>query len=95
MWHTLNGTLATFGGTSGTVTLRAGSVLIQVMVHASVAGASVSILGGPAIPIINGAPSLILQNYHTLQKVDASNTGTIVFTGTDSYYVQAAVEGNV
>jgi len=54
-----------------------------------------ALLGGPAIPIINGAPSLILQNYHTLQKVDASNTGTIVFTGTDSYYVQAAVEGNV
>ena len=41
-----------------------------------------------------GAAALILQNYHTLQKVDSSNTGTIVFTNTDSYYVQCLVEGN-
>jgi hypothetical protein len=94
MWHNLVGTLATFSGTSGTVTPRAGSVLLQIVVHASVAGATLSIFGGPAIPIINGAAPLVLQNYHTLQKADASNSGTIVFTNTDSYYVQCLVEGN-
>jgi hypothetical protein len=94
MWHNLIGTLATFAGTAGTVTLRAGSIVILVVAHSSVTGGTLVILGGPTIPIINGAASLVLQNYHTLQKVDASNTGTIVFTNTDSYYVQCLVEGN-
>lgn len=94
MWHNLNGTLAQAAGTSGTVTLRAGSIVLLVIAHASAGGASVSILGGPSIPIINGAAPIVIQNYHTLLKVDASNAGTIVFTGTDLYYVQSLTEGN-
>jgi hypothetical protein len=94
MWHNLVGTLASFAGSSGTVTLRAGSIVLQVVAHASVGSATLVILGGPAIPIISGAAALVLQNYHTLQKADASNSGTIVFTNTDSYYVQCLVEGN-
>jgi hypothetical protein len=95
VWHNLNGTLAQAAGTSGTVTLRAGSIVLLVIAHASAGSATVSILGGAAIPIVNGAAPIVIQNWHTLLKVDASNTGTIVFTNTDSYYVQCLVEGNV
>jgi hypothetical protein len=94
MWHTLNGTIAQAAGTSGTVTLRAGSIVLLVIAHASAGGATVSILGGEAIPIVSAAPPTVIRMNHTLLKADSGNTGTIVFVGTDSYYVQSMTEGS-
>jgi len=95
MWHTLSGILAQYAGTSGTVTLRPGAVVLLVVAHASSVNATVSILGGASIPVVNGAPPLVIPMLHTLLKVDSGNAGTIVFTSTDSYYVQAVTEGHV
>lgn len=93
-WQDLVGQPQQYGGTSGTVTLGAGESVILVIAHASGAGASVSILGGPAIPVVQGAPPLSIRFNHTLFQVNSGNTGTIVFTGTDSYFVHSVKQGH-
>lgn len=93
MWQILAGTLKQYAGTSGTVTLGAGEIIILVIAHASAGGATAVILGGPTIPVINGAQPLVIQNYHSLQQVNPTSN-TVVFTGTDMYYVQSVKQGN-
>lgn len=91
------------GGASGTVTLPAGACIILIITHATAGGATLQILGGAnangqgaTIPVIAGANQLTIQNYHPLHQANsASAAKTIVFTGTDQYYVQYAVPGNV
>ena len=76
-----------YAAASGTVTLAKGAQLIQLRAHSS-AGGTVVIFGGPAIPIITGESAFILRFDHGLA-VAPSATPTIVFTGTDSYFVEA------
>jgi hypothetical protein len=72
--------------TAGTITVDAGGILQIVVVHASVANATLSIFGGVAIPVINGANPTIFQFFHSLYQANASSNA-IVGVNTDLLYV--------
>lgn len=91
MWRELCGTWVQAAGASGTVTLPAGATLLQVVAVDTGGGGSVAIFGGTAIPITAAVP-LNLRFNHTLAVAGA--TPTIVFTGTDSYFVEYVKSGN-
>ena len=96
MWQVGTGwKFVEFAGTAGVVTLPKGACIILMIAHASAGGATLQALGGPTVPVINGANPLVIQNYHPLQQANIATGKNIVFTGTDMYYVQAAVPGNV
>jgi hypothetical protein len=70
----------------------------MIIVHASAGAATLSIFGGPAIPVINGAAPLIIQTQHLLFTNNARTTvgwGTIVGVNTDHLYVHAYLPGHV
>lgn len=95
MWQHLCGTAAYKAGTSGTVTLPSGAILIAIVAHASTGGATVSIFGGDNIPIVNGAPPFVLDFKHTLFQASGSSTAAqIVMTSTDSYMIHYVRQGN-
>lgn len=73
------GTSAYFGGTSGTVVVPSGARIVSISAHATTAGA-VTIFGGPSVPIPAG-------NAFSDEWSGFSGPGSIVFAGTDSYYV--------
>lgn len=93
-WHALVGTFGQLAGTSGTVTLPAGACALLISAHASANGAYFTIFGGPQVPVINGAATIIYEFTHTLVQATSSNSGTIVFSGTDHYYIQYFKPGN-
>lgn len=74
------GTWAYYAGVSGTVTVSGGQRVIGISCHATSAG-SFTINGGAAIPI----PAGLSINIQPLGNVTAP---TIIFTGTDSYFVE-------
>ena len=85
MWRELNGHYAYAAGASGTVTLPEGAAVIQILAY-SVAGGTVTIFGGTAIPVVANSGFVLAYN-HTLNVAPSSNK-TIVFTATDSYFVE-------
>ncbi len=91
MWRELVGTVSQFAGASGTVTLPAGAIVTHVMAH-STAGGTVSILGGSNVPIIANAAPLVLMFCDDLFQAN-TNSSSIVFTGTDSYFVRCVKAG--
>ena len=74
-------------GGNGTVTVDAGGVLQMIIVHASAANATLTIFGGAAIPIPNGANPTVIQYFHTLFQANSANSGAIVGVNTDMLYV--------
>jgi hypothetical protein len=74
------GTWNYYAGTSGTVVVSAGQRVIGIGVHATTAG-SFTINGGSSIPI----PAGVSVNIEPLGNITAP---TIVFTGTDSYFIE-------
>lgn len=85
-WSGLAGQEATYAaGASGTVTLPSGAVLIKVLCRSS-AGGTLTIFGGASIPIIANAASFDLDLKHA-NFVAQGTANTLVFTGTDSYFV--------
>lgn len=86
-WHSLTGTFGDASGTAGTVTLPAGAIVLLVSAHASAGSATLQILGGATVPVINGAATIIYEFGHTLVRANRASS-TIVFTNTDHYYVQ-------
>ena len=94
-WN-LIGTPGYMAGASGTVTLPADAMILQIISHSSAAGGSFSIFGGPAIPVVNGAPSLIIDFKHRLYSSSGSGTSAqIVFTNTDQYFVHWVRQANL
>jgi hypothetical protein len=93
MWHDLIGKPIYYAGAAGTVTVGFGEVLHIIVVH-STAGGTFTIFGGASIPVIATAAPTTYQFYHTLFQSNSANGGTIVFTGTDSYFVHTIREGN-
>lgn len=93
MYRCLVGTRVEFAGTAGTVTIPSGAFITHIMVHASTGGATMQILGGTAIPIINGAQPLVINYYDDLEQANASSS-TVVFTNTDQYWVRAVKPGH-
>jgi hypothetical protein len=93
MWRGLIGTPGYAAGTSGTVTVPAGATVYLIVAHASSGAATVTIFGGAAIPIINGAAPLELQFLHDLYTAN-TNSAAIAFVNTDSYAVFYVKTGN-
>lgn len=94
-WN-LIGTPGYAAGVSGTVTLPADAMVLQIISHSSVAGGTVAILGGAAIPVISGAPSLIIDFKHRLYSASGSGASAqIVFTNTDQYFVHWVRQANL
>ncbi len=82
-------------GGNGTVTLDKGGILVSILVHASAGGATLTIFGGPAIPIPNGANPTPIQFFHTLYEATSANSGAIVGTNTDMLDVHWINPGHV
>ena len=76
-----NGTWGYYAGVSGTAQLAAGERVLGIAAHSSGSGATVSISGGANIPVPTGV-GLCLNPEGTLQGA------RIIFTGTDSYFVE-------
>ncbi len=101
MWHDLIGKPIYYAGMSGTVTLGNGEVVHLITVHAAAAAGSFSIFGGPSIVVPaggaapNSSPPIFYQFYHTLYVAPFNGSSTIVFTGTDHYFVHTIRQGNV
>ena len=95
MWQHLVGSIKHYApaGGAGTVTVGAGESVLIVQAHASGAGATVTILGGTAIPLAPGVP-FAMQAFHTLLQSNQAST-TVVFSGTDFAYVQTVKQGNL
>lgn len=80
-------------GASGTVNLSAGATVKQIIVHATSAG-SMTIFGGASIPIPAGMTSYFRFDHECLVAGEnAAGSVAIVFTGTDSYYVETIGSG--
>lgn len=84
----MQGKFAYFAGASGTVTLPNGATVKRISAHASGA-ATITIFGGASIPLVSGM-TLSLGFVHDNCVAGQTSGGgvTIVFTGTDSYYVE-------
>lgn len=96
MWRETAGyKLAEFTGTAGTVNVPKGAIVILMIAHASAGGATLTTLNNNTVPVINGANPLYIQNYHPLMCQNSGTNSSIVFAGTDMYYVQMLVPGNV
>lgn len=85
-YNDLVGTWGYSAGASGTVTIAAGAKVIQIIVHSTAAG-TMTIFGGASIPIIATAQPVAFRFIHTLVQATAA-AQTIVFTGTDSYFIE-------
>ncbi len=87
MYHELNGKWAYQTSTgSGTLTLPAGAVLLQVLVHSSGGGGTVAIFGGGAI----ATPANDVWDIRFLHDnvvAQGNNTG-IVFTGLTTIFAE-------
>ena len=73
------GTTSYYGGASGTVTIPSGARVVSMSAHATSAG-TLTIFGGQAIPV----PA---NNGFSDGWSGFVGPGSIVFTGTDSYYI--------
>lgn len=96
MW-TLPGQHEYAAGVDGTVTIPTGCQIIQVHAHATTAG-TVEIFGGDAIPIPAGAGwgwQVQHLNWRSGDPSHGSGDKTIVFTGTDAYFVEYRLGGGV
>jgi len=91
-WHGLVGTLGYLAGAAGTAQVPSGCIVIAIYAHAT-AAASMTIFGGASIPLPAGVQFQI-DNKHTLMQAGPGAAGQIVFTGTDSYFVQYARIGH-
>lgn len=93
MYNELVGKIAYKAGASGTVTLPINARIINIIAHASTSG-TVSIFGGDNIPVIGVSGINILFNHQLFVSGNNSSVAgsqNVVFTGTDSYFVEYVV----
>lgn len=90
-WHSLVGTFGQRAGTAGTETLPAGACVLLLSVHSSAGAATFQVFGGPSVAVVNGAAPMIYEFPHLLVQANSANSGQIVFTNTDHYYIQYVV----
>jgi hypothetical protein len=89
----IQGTWRYAAGVSGTVTLPAGATVKQIVVHATTPG-SMTIFGGASIPLAAGASPAFRFGHNVCVAGETPGGGlTIVFTGTDSYFVESIGPG--
>jgi hypothetical protein len=97
VWHDLSGYVAAYlapTAGSGTVTVPSGGSIVLIVAHASAGGAYLTIFGGPEIVVVSGAPPLVIPFNHDLWTANSSNSGAVVFSGTDSAMVHYVKAGN-
>lgn len=85
----MQGSFAYQAGISGTVTIPRGATVKAIYAH-STAGGTITIFGGPSITVV-AATGLALRFVHdnlVASATQGNTSNTIVFTGTDSYYVE-------
>lgn len=94
----LVGTWGYAAGTTGTVTVPKGARVVSIAVHSSAGSGSLVIFNGATIPVVNGAPPLVLSFLHGLLQSgnDTTTAGSqdLVFANTDSYFVEYVKSGN-
>lgn len=95
-WTNLNGTMGYSAGASGTATIPKGASVLQIVAH-STAGGTLTIFGGASIPIVANTPFSAAYRHRNWAAADNTvNAGTqdLVFSGTDSFYVEWVKSGN-
>jgi hypothetical protein len=92
-WHALVGTVSQKAGTSGSITVPSGSIVLSIAVH-STAGGSFTLFGGPSVTVVANAQPLFISFGHTLWQSNSANSGAITFTSTDMYVVEIFKPGN-
>lgn len=75
------GVWAYHAGMAGTVTCASGERVLGIAAHAAGSGGTVTINGGDAVPVPTGASIAIAPSGNLVAPV-------IVFTGTDSFFVE-------
>ena len=101
MYTGIRGTWKQKTGTSGTATIPPGARLLSIMCHTSnVAGGTVNIFGGGNIPVVPDPTTswMVIKFLHGLATA-GNNSATagsqdIVFSTTDSYWVEYVLAGN-
>lgn len=90
----IQGKFRYFAGASGTVTIPAGATVKQIVAH-STAGGSITIFAGASFPVIAGTGVALRMVHDNCVSAETETTGSqaIVFTGTDSYYVETIGPG--
>ena len=91
MWRELIGSRVYKAGTNGTVSLPAGAFITRIWAH-STAGGTVTIFGGDAAPVIANN-NWEYQAFHD-QLVARTGALDVVFTNTDSYFIEYFKSGN-
>ena len=99
MYRELTGTWGySVATTAATMTIPAGAIVTQIVIH-STAGGTLQIFGGASITLIASATTpTILRFLHGLAQsqnnTTTSGSQNIVFTGTDSVFVEWVKAGN-
>jgi hypothetical protein len=93
-WHSFIGRTFQYAGAAGTVTLSDGEIVYMVVVY-STGGGSWTMFGGPSIPVVATAAPQNYQFDHTLFVAPWGGSNTLVFTGTNHYFVNTIRSGNV
>ncbi|HEX4335764.1 MAG TPA: hypothetical protein VH062_07605 [Polyangiaceae bacterium] len=89
----IQGTWRYAAGTAGTVNLPTGATVRQIVCHATTAG-TVTILGGASVPVPAGATLELRFPHDSLAAGQVpGGSAAIVFTGTDSYFVESVGPG--
>lgn len=91
MWNELMRTSgsAYHAGTSGTVTIPKGAVVIRIIAHSASTG-SLTIFGGDSIPVLTSGLNIAFQHqlWRSFNNSTTSGSQDLVFTTTDMYFVE-------
>ena len=90
MWNEIRSNVVRYAGVAGTVTVPPGGHVLQIIAHSSNASATVQIFGGTAVPLPNVNAYFHYQPQH-LSTTAQATSNTIVFTLTQSYFVEVAL----
>lgn len=91
MWHEIRSNVIRYSGSSGTVTLTPGAIVLQIIAHGQTPGATVQIFNdAAALQISNPSAYFVYRPQHLNTTADVASN-TIVFTNTQMYMVEVAV----
>ena len=95
MWRELTGTLTVYTGSSGTVTLNNGDIVLKIMAFATTGSPTVAIFGGTAFAVSATSAPMVLDFSHTLLKAGSvGSANTVAFSSTSSYILEVLTPRN-
>lgn len=94
-WQGLHGRSSYLSGSSGTVQIPSGASILQIVAHCTTGPGSIVVFGGASIPLISGQQLALAFRHVNFQAQGAAAQASteIVFTGTDSYFVEIVQPG--